>query len=60
MTAQPANRLLITLRQPAANKAELVITTDGEAAVHHLSLDQLKLLAPQIVKALVGWPEVRS
>jgi hypothetical protein len=49
-------RLLITLRQPSANEVELVVTPpNGATVVYPLSLDQLKLLASQSVRALCGW-----
>jgi hypothetical protein len=53
-------RTVVTLRSPAAGAVELVITTDGVSVVHVLSLDQVKLLALESVRALVSWPEVAS
>jgi hypothetical protein len=56
----PLTRFTITLCQPTPAEAELVISADGTSAVYPLTLDQIRLLASQIVKALVGWPEARS
>jgi hypothetical protein len=46
----------VTLRQPTPAEAELVISTDGVSVVHPLSLDQIRLLAVQLVHALAGRP----
>ena len=55
MTAH-TTRLLITLRQPTASEVELVVTPpDGDTVVYPLTLDQLKLLASQSVRAVCNW-----
>jgi hypothetical protein len=50
-------RFTVTLRQPSPDAADLVISSDGASAVYPLTLDQLKLLAVQAVRALATWPE---
>jgi hypothetical protein len=59
-TRLTTSRVLVCLRCPAAGTVELAITRDGETAVYPLNLDQLKLLALQIVRALASWPEGQS
>jgi hypothetical protein len=55
MMAHPT-RLMVSLRQPTANEVELVVTQpNGVTAVYPLSVDQMKLLASQAVRALCGW-----
>jgi hypothetical protein len=60
MGAAMTSRLTVTLRQPSRDKAELVIAANGDAVVHPLTLDQIKSLAVQIVRALAAWPEARA
>jgi hypothetical protein len=54
-----APRIAVTLRQPSATEVELVVSSDGASTVHVLTLDQVKLLALQSVRALAAWPEGR-
>jgi hypothetical protein len=56
----PTNRFTVTLRQPHPGAADLVISVDGASTVHALTLDQLKLFAVQVVRALAAWPEVAN
>jgi hypothetical protein len=50
-------RVLITLRQPVVGEVEIIVSRNGVAAVYPLTLDQLKLIAAQSVRALCAWPE---
>jgi hypothetical protein len=53
-------RTSITIRQPAENVAELVITAQGEVQVWPVSFDQLRLLSVQAAEAISRWPVRRA